>query len=596
MRTRQSAGISLLALTPVGSPPAPWLRIAGPVLDRLLGIRALDSLYRQHRLQSLPPLEFASRTLEILGISVSTTPADWSEYVPARGPLLIVCNHPFGGVEALALARELKAIRTDIKFLANAALKVFSELHPLFIATNPLKTSHANQASIRHCQTHLRDGGVLVLFPAGRVSFQQHHKARIADGQWHRMVGHLAKTTGATLLPVFFHGANSRLFHVMGRVWDRSKLLMLPREFLKLRGRRIRFNVGRPLPPPLWQHMNAPELTAYARVMTYLAQDMDCGETPANDAGTPAAELAPYGDRTAICNELDTLPARQKLLDFKQFSVFYAMSAQIPTLMRDIARERERVFRLYDEGSGQARDTDGYDRSYVQLFVWDRDTQSLVGAYRMGRTDLLKQQYGPAGNYLAQMFDFDMDFHDPAAAALELGRSFVIPEHQKSFYALYLLWQGIGHYLVAHPQYRRLYGTVSLSRLYDYRAVLSLCDALIEPSPHVRPKHRMLNTPHPEWRDYQAIKGRPDLKTLSAIVRGLDAGGRDIPVLLKHYHKIGAKFHCVGVDPNFNNTPGLLLSVDIASMTPKLVSTFLGKDAGAYLAYGAVHDNRGRPG
>jgi putative hemolysin len=167
---------------------------------------------------------------------------------------------------------------------------------------------------------------------------------------------------------------------------------------------------------------------------------------------------------------------------------------------------------------------------------------------------------------------------------LEMGRSFVVPEYQKRFYSLYLLWQGIGRYLAAHPRYRRLYGTVSLSRQYDARAIALICEALIEHSPQVRPRHPLPDPLHPEGRDFLAAQGgRLDLATLSACLRAID--GKDLPILLKHYYKLGAHFHCVGVDPNFNDTPGLLLSVDMDAMPKRLVETFLGTHAAAYLAY-----------
>jgi putative hemolysin len=581
---RTEAGITLRALAPNGTRMAKWLTLVGPALDRVLRISVLDKLYRQNRMQNLPPFEFASETLQVLDVTASPPPARALERIRAEGAVLVVCNHPYGGIEALILADALKLVRTDVKFLANTALKVFPEFQPLMIATNPLVVTQRNLRSIRQCEAHLGSGGLLVVFPAGRVSSYQHSSGYIADGDWNRIVGHLARRTQVSLLPVFFHGTNSRLFHFMGRLWERSKLLMLPREFLKLKGRRIRFDVGRLLAARTWRHMNVEDLTQFARVITYL-QATDAIDADIKMEAPRFEPLAPLGDKQRIARELDALPDEQRLLDYKHFSVFFALAPQIPELMSDIARERERVFRGYDEGSGQARDGDEYDRTYTQMFVWDNREQSLVGAYRLGKTDLLLQESGLSALYLSRMFQFDDAFHAAAPASLELGRSFVVPEHQNSFHGLYLLWQGIGHFLMAHPQYRRLYGTVSLSRQYDDRAVMVMCDALITPSPHVHPRHPLSRVSSSEWRDYRADHGTLDLQTLSAFVRGLDADGKDIPVLLKHYHKLGAKFHCVGVDPNFNDTPGLLLSIDMTALAPKVMSTFFGTGADAYLAY-----------
>ncbi|MEE8340048.1 MAG: GNAT family N-acetyltransferase [Xanthomonadales bacterium] len=84
-----------------------------------------------------------------------------------------------------------------------------------------------------------------------------------------------------------------------------------------------------------------------------------------------------------------------------------------------MSRERERVFRLYDEGSGEPRDGDDLDQVYVQLFVWDNRKRSLVGAYRLGRTDLLLAE-GASGVYLTQMFEIDDAFYDTGPPALDV--------------------------------------------------------------------------------------------------------------------------------------------------------------------------------
>lgn len=576
--------ISVRRLAAPGSRAAGWLRFVAPIIDRLLGISAIDSLYRRGGAAGLPPFEFAAQALRILDVSAEPVGEALRNRVPRHGPVLLVSNHPYGGIEALVLAAQLRSVRTDLQFLANGALRVFPELAPLIIPTNPLSVTQKNLTSIRRCEAHLRNGGLLVIFPAGRVSFYQRERCGVADGEWNRIVGHLGRRTDAALLPVLFHGANSRLFQVLGRVWDRSKLLMLPRELLKLRGRRIRFSAGPAIAPGAFRHMDEHALTDYARLMTYL-QDYPVGPQASEGACAVLQPLAPRGDAQVLHGEVQALAPAQRLVDFKQFSVCYAMADQIPNLVAEIARERERIFRCYDEGSGQPRDGDRFDQTYVQLFVWDNQERALVGAYRLGKTDELRARGGSASIYLSQMFQFEDAFHDAAPPSLELGRSFIVPEHQKSYHALYLLWQGIGRFLVAHPRYRRLYGTVSLSRQYDGRAIAALCDALITPSPHVQPRRPLLHGLNAQWREYRARRGSLQLQDLSALVRGLDAQGKDLPVLLKHYHRLGAKFHCVAVDPNFNDTPGLLLSVDVPALEPKVLATFLGSGAADYVDF-----------
>jgi hypothetical protein len=66
---------------------------------------------------------------------------------------------------------------------------------------------------------------------------------------------------------------------------------------------------------------------------------------------------------------------------------------------------------------------------------------------------------------------------------------------------------------------------------------------------------------------------------------GIEEDGKDIPVLLKQYHKLGATFHCTGIDVNFNNTPGLLLSVNLPKAPEKLLKLYLGASRETYLAY-----------
>ena len=179
------------------------------------------------------------------------------------------------------------------------------------------------------------------------------------------------------------------------------------------------------------------------------------------------------------------------------------------------------------------------------------------------------------GLNLSRLFAFEEAFYTEAAPSLELGRSFVVPEHQKKHHALNLLWRGIGGFVQVNPQYENLYGTVSLSRIFDPRSVAVMCSGLIQPIPEVRAHNPMDINLGPEWEDYLAKHGPLKMKTLSTLVEAIEGGRQSVPVLLRHYHKLGADFLAVTVDQNFNDTPGLLLRVNIPSVPKRMRDRFV---------------------
>ena len=127
--------------------------------------------------------------------------------LPKIGPCIVVCNHPYGMVEGVVIAELLTEFRSDTKVMANVGLKVFKEINDYFIFANPLKAKSAiNTSAIKQCFSHIYNDGLLVVFPAGRVSFFQSEKQRITDGEWNPLAVQIANKTGAPILPVFISG------------------------------------------------------------------------------------------------------------------------------------------------------------------------------------------------------------------------------------------------------------------------------------------------------------------------------------------------------------------------------------------------------
>jgi putative hemolysin len=220
----------------------------------------------------------------------------------------------------------------------------------------------------------------------------------------------------------------------------------------------------------------------------------------------------------------------------------------------------------------------------MHLFIFDHKNEEIIGAYRIGQTDLLQKNGDVSKLYLAQMFDFAPEFINQQQPCLEMGRSFIIAAHQNSFHGLLLLWKGIGAFVCQNPHYRTLYGTVSLSKLYDPRSVALIDEIMVTDKQGVSAKESFAGQLHPEVKDF--ISAAPvSLNQLSALVMGIEEDGKDVPVLLKQYYKLGAKFHCTGIDVNFNDTPGLLLSVNLPAAPDKLLKLYLGSSKAAYINY-----------
>ena len=177
--------------------------------------------------------EFFDRLLERLEIGYDFRKED-VDRIPASGPLLVVANHPFGLVEGLILTTVVSKVRPDVKMLANSLLSSVAALDRWIIPVNPFGGADAvreNQRPLRQSVSWLRSGGALIVFPAGEVATFQFPNLAITDPEWNTNVARLSRLTNASVLPVFFHGANSPAFHVAGLIHPRLRTVLLPHEF-----------------------------------------------------------------------------------------------------------------------------------------------------------------------------------------------------------------------------------------------------------------------------------------------------------------------------------------------------------------------------
>ena len=171
------------------------------------------------------------------------------ERIPKTGPVILVLNHPLGGVDGVAFIAAMKNHRHDLVFLVNDLLLNIVPLKDLFVGVN----KHGkNRSETRDTiATMFNSDKAICIFPAGLVSRKQ--QGVIKDLEWKRTFVTYAKTTGHPIIPIHIEGKLSRFFYGLHRLrtWLGIKttleMLYLADELYKQRGKKIVFTVGDPI-------------------------------------------------------------------------------------------------------------------------------------------------------------------------------------------------------------------------------------------------------------------------------------------------------------------------------------------------------------
>jgi putative hemolysin len=306
------------------------------------------------------------------------------------------------------------------------------------------------------------------------------------------------------------------------------------------------------------------------------------------------AEIRPAIPASLLKAEVEALPADQHLVTTGQFSVHCARAEQFPRCLQEIGRLRELTFRAVGEGTGKAADVDLFDVYYLHLFVWDTQAEAIVGAYRMGLADEIVSRYGKRGLYTQSLFRYGDRVLQAMNPAIELGRSFVRAEYQRSFAPLMLLWRGIGQFIVQHPQYAMLFGAVSISNDYEPASRRLIVDFLsannIEENlaRHVKPR-RPFRSRRAAAYDQAEFAALNDIEDVSRMVRQIERDSKGVPILLKQYLKLGGRLLAFSADEKFNEALDGLIMVDLRASDPRVLARYMGEEgAAAFLSHHGI--------
>lgn len=527
--------------------------------------------------------------LRALDIEISSPSAEWQR-IPDTGPLVMAANHPTGLLDGAVATAVCLRRRSDVRILVNHLIPVHAAVEPYLIRVDPYARAgsvEANRGAMREAVRWLRSGGALIVFPAGDVSRIDWKHWAVEDPDWNPAVARLIRSGGASALPLYIGAGNSPVFHFLGAVHPRLRTARLPFEMLNKRGAEVIVRVGTPVPLRKLAPMDDCGMMEHLRARTILLGKCFAAPPPRH---VPAVESAPTA--AARPDVLERSLQRRCLVETSEWAVTLFRAHEDPGLMQEIGRLRETAFRAAGEGTGRETDIDRFDGHYDQLVLWNLKDGAVAGGYRIGATQSILPEHGLAGLYTSTLFRFSPEFFRRLGPAAELGRSFVRPQYQKLYMALLTLWQGIGAWIVRHPECRYLFGPVSISDSYTFTSRLLLSTALLETAGEpalarlVRPRRPLRSSQSPsirrEWRRLRWSE--PD--QLSELVASIEPDGKGMPVLLRQYLRLGGRLLAFNVDKDFSNTLDGLILVDLLGADRQLLQRYLTEEgAESFLSF-----------
>ncbi len=190
-------------------------------LEFLTGKLYLLRKVRQFEKMGIPVGQpFWKQALDLLGINLLTKQSEISK-IPKEGSLVITANHPHGLVDGMVLAELIGKVRTDYKILTRSLLTGVKQIDQFMI---PVPFDHEENALKKSLEMrkkamdHLEKGGVIVVFPSGKVASSETMFGNVVEGEWNPFTAKLIQKSGANVLPIFFPGANSRIYQIANQI------------------------------------------------------------------------------------------------------------------------------------------------------------------------------------------------------------------------------------------------------------------------------------------------------------------------------------------------------------------------------------------
>lgn len=217
--------------------------------------------------------EFSTAVTKEMGVTIESSGL---ENIPKTGRVVLVANHPLGGLDGMSLVPEIAKVRKDISFIVNDLLLNLTNLQEIFVGVN--KHGRNATSQMQELDKIFASDKAVFLFPAGLVS--RKIDGKIQDLEWKKTFVTRARKYNSPVVPIYIYGQNRPFFYNLS-LWRKRlgikaniEMILLPDQMYKQKGHTIRFVVGKPISPEeLASQPNDKKATQWIRERLYSLKD-----------------------------------------------------------------------------------------------------------------------------------------------------------------------------------------------------------------------------------------------------------------------------------------------------------------------------------
>lgn len=192
---------------------------------------------------------FWSKAVAHMGIRIDTPPEEIAR-IPKTGAVVVVANHPHGLVDGMIMGELVSRVRPDFRILTRSLLTGIPEIEEFMI---PVPFPHEENSRELGLQmrdltmAHLAAGGVVILFPAGKVACSETWFGPAIEAEWNVFTHKMITKSGAVILPIHFTGQNSRAYQIANKLAATLRQGLLLYEIRRALFKPQRPHVGMPI-------------------------------------------------------------------------------------------------------------------------------------------------------------------------------------------------------------------------------------------------------------------------------------------------------------------------------------------------------------